>query len=164
MIRAWLDLTPCSPPLATTPPNNGGESEWRQFGRETGTSDIVSSLPRLYRSLSFGDDDYPDAALEILGRVLDEGVEDRGNEAERMELLADAMPDLPTWTIEHAPNRTKRLFRDYLDARDPSEIPNLWSGETPTLPSPVPPTAETFDWSTPATDRFRPGCGQRGRR
>lgn len=129
-----------------------GESEWRQFGRETGTSDILSSHPRLYRSLTFGDNDYPDAALEILGRVLDEGVEDRGNEAERMELLADSMPDLPTWTSEHAPNRTKRLFQDYLDARDPSEIPSLWSGEAPTSSTPVPPAAETFDWSTAATD------------
>lgn len=129
-----------------------GESEWRQFGRETGTSDILSSHPRLYRSLSFGDDDYPDAALEILGRVLDEGVEDRGNETERMELLADSMPDLPSWTTEHAPNRTKRLFQDYLDARDPSEIPHLWSGDATTESAPTAPATESFDWSTPSTD------------
>jgi predicted nucleotide-binding protein len=102
------------------------ETEWRQFGRETGTSDILSSHPRLYRSLSFGDDDYPDAAGEILTRVLDEGVSDNANEAERMDLIADAMPDLPTWTAEHAPSRTRRLFQDYLDARDPSEIPPPW--------------------------------------
>lgn len=104
------------------------ETEWRQFGRETGTSDILSSHPRLYRSLSFGDDDYPDAAGEILTRVLDEGVSDNANEAERMDLIADAMPDLPTWTAEHAPSRTRRLFQDYLDARDPSEIPPPWLG------------------------------------
>lgn len=102
------------------------ETEWRQFGRETGTSDILSSHPRLYRSLSFGDDDYPDAAGEIVARVLDEGVSDNANEAERMDLIADAMPDLPTWTAEHAPSRTKRLFQDYLDARDASEIPPSW--------------------------------------
>lgn len=102
------------------------EPEWRRFGRETGTSDILSSHPRLYRSLSFGDDDYPDAAGEIVARVLDEGVSDNANEAERMDLIADAMPDLPTWTAEHAPSRTKRLFQDYLDARDPSEIPPSW--------------------------------------
>jgi len=50
------------------------EHEWREFGRETGTSDILGSHPRLYRSLSFGDDDYPDAALDVLERVLTEGV------------------------------------------------------------------------------------------
>lgn len=102
------------------------ETEWRQFGRDTGTSDILSSHPRLYRSLTFGDDDYPDAVGEIIARVLDEGVSDNANEAERMDLIADAMPDLPTWTAEHAPSRTKRLFQGYLDARDPSEIPPPW--------------------------------------
>ncbi|MCS5524704.1 nucleotide-binding protein [Curtobacterium flaccumfaciens pv. oortii] len=121
------------------------DSHWRQFGRETGTSDILSSHPRLYRSLSFGDDDYPDAALEALGRVLDEGVEDRGNEAERMDLLADSMPDLPSWVNEHAPNRTKRLFQDYLDARDPSEIPSLWSGGGAADPPADSPPAMSFD-------------------
>lgn len=30
------------------------------------------------------------------------------------------------WTAEHAPSRTKRLFQEYLDAGDPSEIPPAW--------------------------------------
>lgn len=111
-----------------------GYSEWRQFGGETGTS---------------GDDDYPDAALEILGRVLDEGVEDRGNEAERMELLADTMPDIPAWTSEDSPNRTGRLFQDHLDASDPPKIPALWSGDAHTESVPVARAAESVDWSTP---------------
>lgn len=129
------------------------DAHWRQFGRETGTSDILSSHPRLYRSLSFGDDDYPDAALEALGRVLDEGVEDRGNEAERMDLLADSMPDLPSWVNEHAPSRTKRLFQDYLDARDPSEIPSQWSGGGVAEPAAGPPPPKPFDaWSPPPND------------
>ena len=106
------------------------EQEWRDFGRETGTSDILASHPRLYRSLSFGDDDYPDAALEVLERVLTEGVGDSADETERMELLADAMPDLPSWTAINAPTRTQRLFQDYLAARDPSEVPAAWELES----------------------------------
>lgn len=103
------------------------EQEWRDFGRETGTSDILNSHPRLYRSLSFGDPDYPDAALGALALILEEGVEPGASETERMELLADAMPDLPAWTRENAPARTKRLFDEYLSARDRSEIPPAWS-------------------------------------
>ncbi|MCM0615994.1 nucleotide-binding protein [Paenarthrobacter sp. MSM-2-10-13] len=139
------------------------EQEWRQFGRETGTSDILSSHPRLYRSLSFGDDDYPDAAGEIVARILDEGVSDNANEAERMDLIADAMPDLPTWTAEHAPSRTKRLFQDYLDARDPSEIPPSWL-DTSTQGADVSPIEQTFSqsgspesfWVTPAEKAWDP--------
>jgi len=110
------------------------ESEWRQFGRETGTSDILSSHPRLYRSLDFGDPDYPDAAADVLSRVLNEGVEEGTGEQGRMELLADSMTDLPTWVAEHAPARTKRLFREYIDARDSSEIPFYWLPTDPWTP------------------------------
>jgi len=140
-----------------------GEREWRQFGRETGTSDILSSHPRLYRSLSFGDDDYADAALESVGRVLDEGVGEVDGEAQRMEVLAPSMPDLPEWVAEHAPNRVKVLFREYIDARDPSEIPMWW---LPTVaPSAKPdhqialpwaastePKPEPVTWDVPADD------------
>jgi len=123
-----------------------GESDWRQFGRETGTSDIMLGHSRLYRSLTFGDDDYPDAALEVLGRVLSEGVEHGAGEAERMELLADAMPDLPEWTAANAPQRTQRIFRQYLDARDPSEVPEAWTN------SPVVPTTWTRRVEDPIDD------------
>lgn len=105
---------------------NWGEGAWRQFGRETGTSDILSRHSRLYRSQDFGDDDYPDAALEVLGWVLAEAHEVSAGEKGRMDLLADSMPNLPTWTEANAPARTKRLLREYLAARDVSEIPEQW--------------------------------------
>jgi predicted nucleotide-binding protein len=102
------------------------QSAWRQFGRETGMTDILSRHARLYRSQDFGDDDYPDAALEALGWVLTEaGVESPGEKG-RMDLLADSMPDLPGWIEVNAPARTRRLFREYLAARDVSEIPEQW--------------------------------------
>ena len=105
------------------------EEEWRQFGRETGTSDILNAHPRLYRSLSFGDPDYPDAALEILGELLTRAVEPNSGEAGRMELIADSMPELPLWVADNAPARIKRLFAEYLAARDAAEIPAPWRDE-----------------------------------
>ncbi|WP_082485068.1 TIR domain-containing protein [Rathayibacter sp. Leaf296] len=101
-------------------------SNWRQFGRETGMTDILTRHPRLYRSQDWGDDDYPDAALEVLGQVLAEAGKESPGEKGRMDLLADAMPDLPAWIAANAPARTQRLFRQYLAARDVSEIPEQW--------------------------------------
>lgn len=133
------------------------DSEWRQLGRETGTSDIIGGHPRLYRSLSFGDDDYPDAALAVLGQLLDEAVEADSGEAGRMDLVADAMPDLPEWIEAEAPARTKRLFKNYLASRDASEIPDSWQRKSPNSigiynQTPIP--QETFEfapstWNTP---------------
>lgn len=83
------------------------DTDWRVFGRETGTSNIIDGHPRLYRSLGFGDDDYPDAASEVVRQILaSEAVEENSGEAGRMELFADSMPDLPTWTENSAPART----------------------------------------------------------
>lgn len=141
-----------------------GEQEWRQFGRDTGTSDILINHSRLYRSLSFGDPDYPDAAMDVLGRVLDEAVEDGSGEKGRMELLGDSMEDLPTWVAANAPSRTKRLFNEYIAARDLSEIPSQWINshyvtDTPEETEPVatvpgetePFVAAALPWETDVT-------------
>lgn len=103
------------------------EDDWRQFGRDTGTSDILKNHPRLYRSISFGDPDYPDAAAEVLERVLREAIEPGSGEHGRMELLADSMPDLPNWIADHAPPRTRKLFTGYIAARAMTEIPDEWA-------------------------------------
>lgn len=107
---------------------------------------MLNAHPRLYRSLSFGDPDYPDATFSILGQLLTEATEPHSGEAGRMELLADSMPELPDWVIDNAPVRTKRLFTTYLAERDASEIPSVWksvdeSKETDALP----PLAGTAD-------------------
>lgn len=102
------------------------ESDWRHFGRETGTSDILLSHPRLYRSLDFGDDDYPDVAFKIWGTLLRVGVEPGSGESGRMEFVAESIPDLPSWMEEHAPPRSKRIFLRYLAGRAEEEIPVVW--------------------------------------
>jgi len=111
----------------------------------------------LYRSLSFGDDDYPDAALSVLDQVLKEAPEENSGEAGRMDLLVDFMKDLPDWVALEAPPRTKRLFKDYLAARDASEIPEAWKENVAVnggqshphavaAPTP-PPLDDTPDWA-----------------
>ncbi|TFC10557.1 TIR domain-containing protein [Cryobacterium sp. MDB2-33-2] len=102
------------------------EDQWRQFGRDTGTTDILMNHPRLYRSIGFRDPDYPDAALSAVGRLSDEAVEPGTGERGRMDLLASSMQDLPEWIATKAPARTKRLFNEYIAARDLSEIPFWW--------------------------------------
>lgn len=140
---------------------NWTNEEWRQFGRETGTSDILSDHPRLYRSLSFGDDDYPDAAEDALKRVLREGPEANSGEKGRMDLLAESMPDLPAWVAENGAPRTKRLFGQYLAARAITEIPFDWfsasdeaspSKESITsTPGPLTGAATEPAWPTPSS-------------
>lgn len=102
------------------------DDDWRQFGRETGTADIINAHPRLYRSLSFGDPDYPDAAMSVLGDILTEAPEPKDHEAGRMAALSDSMPELRIWITESAPPRVKRMFESYLAERDSSEIPTVW--------------------------------------
>ena len=122
------------------------DEDWRQFGRDTGTSDMLNAHPRLYSSLSFGDPDYPDATLSILGQLLAEATEPNSGEAGRMELLADSMPELPEWITNNAPARTKRLFTTYLAERDASEIPSVWKSVEESEESDVlPPLVDTAD-------------------
>jgi len=102
------------------------ERDWRALGRETGTSDLLSAQPRLYRSLSFGDEDYPEAAQSALIAVLREGVDPSEGQKGRMELMSEFMPDLPAWVAQHAPYRIKRLFDAYIASRSFSEIPTVW--------------------------------------
>lgn len=111
------------------------KEDWRQFGRETGTSDLLNEHPRLYRSQDFNDDDYPDAAADALKRVLREGPEYGSGELGRMRLLAESMPDLRAWVAEHGAPRTRRLFEQYLAARD-TAIPWEWSSASTEVPSP----------------------------
>jgi hypothetical protein len=107
-----------------------GQAEWSQFGRETGTSDILSKHPRLYRSITFNDDDYPDAALQAMTTVLRDAPDPSDGEKGRMDLLVDAMPDLPSWVEQSSPARVNRLFGSYIAKRSVLEIPSNWLYQT----------------------------------
>lgn len=97
---------------------------WREFGRSTGTGDILSSHPRLYRSLGFGDDDYPDAVREVVPKVLTEAT--GTSQRERMALVAEFAPDLVLWLAQDGTYRTKKRFVAHL-AHNSSDIPEEWA-------------------------------------
>jgi hypothetical protein len=43
--------------------------DWRALGVDTGCDDIVEGDPRLFRSMGFGDADYPDCVFDVLIRM-----------------------------------------------------------------------------------------------
>lgn len=45
-------------------------THWNELGLLTGSAQLVHGHSRLLRSLSFGDDDYPAACLEVLGGIV----------------------------------------------------------------------------------------------
>lgn len=46
------------------------ESNWNELGLQTGCYQLVQGHPRLLRSYSFGDPDYPDACLSVLASIV----------------------------------------------------------------------------------------------
>lgn len=129
---------------------------WREFGRSTGAADILSSHPRLYRSLSFGDDDYPDAVREVVPKVLTEAT--GTSQRERMALVAEFAPDLVEWLSEQGTYRTKKRFSAHL-AHNSSDMPDEWAGAVLQLSndvdSPVRSTRDTDNTSAPEYEQLR---------
>ena len=70
-------------------------SDWTELGLLTGSSEVLDRHPRLYRSLSFGDDDYGACILEVLPNVL-------GNNFEYEQDVASFI-DMEPWLREHDP-------------------------------------------------------------
>jgi predicted nucleotide-binding protein len=105
---------------------NWEAAEWQQFGRGTGTSDILSNHGRLYRSLTFGDPDYPDAVWQVVPLVLNEGT--GTTTREKMTLVADFAPKLVAWIDEAGSHRTKKRFAEFL-VNHHMEIPQEWAAD-----------------------------------
>lgn len=99
-----------------------GQSEWAAFGRETGTVDVLTAHPRLYRSLSWGDPDYEDAVWDVTPTVLAAASDSL---VDQLQLASEFMPDLPAWVAEHASPRTQRRFDEFLNTRS-TMIPDVW--------------------------------------
>lgn len=116
---------------------NWDVENWRTLGRETSTSEILSSHDRLYRSQRFGDEDYIDAAQDVLPQVLEEATD--SSPAARMAFIADHAPDLITWLSRNGNYRTRQRFGGYLEEWA-SEIPVEWA-DTPLDVSASPRTA-----------------------
>ena len=50
--------------------NTFNEGDWKEFGYETGSSDLISRHGRLLRSLSWGDPDYEGHIFDVLDEIL----------------------------------------------------------------------------------------------
>lgn len=78
------------------------EGDWLTLGQITGKVKEVSDHPRLLRSLSFGDDDYPYCVAEILDVIF-------SSETELIDEVVDHF-DIDLWYQQKFPDKYKRVF------------------------------------------------------
>jgi hypothetical protein len=77
-------------------------SSWEELGMLTGTSELITTHPRLFRSYRFGDDDYGSCVADILPVVL-------GENLENFELVAGFVR-LDDWLAENDPSLRDLVF------------------------------------------------------
>lgn len=78
------------------------ESDWHALGQLTGQLTLISKHPRLFKSLSFGDDDYAFCAAEVLDSVF------HANETTINEVIDHF--DIDLWYQQKSPEKYQRLF------------------------------------------------------
>ena len=78
------------------------ESDWHALGQLTGQLTSISKHPRLFRALSFGDDDYAICAAEVLDSVFN------ANEPAINEVIDHF--DIDLWYQQKSPEKYQRLF------------------------------------------------------
>lgn len=78
------------------------ESDWFALGQVTGKLKTISDHPRLFRSLSFGDDDYDYCAAEVLDSIFSE---DSSLIPEVIEYF-----DIDLWYLQKDPEKHQKLF------------------------------------------------------
>lgn len=78
------------------------ESDWFALGQLTGQLKKISDHPRLFRSMSFGDDDYEFCTAEVLDAIF---VEDSSSIPEVIEHF-----DIDLWYQQKSPEKYQKLF------------------------------------------------------
>lgn len=78
------------------------ESDWHALGQLTGQLILISKHPRLFKALSFGDDDYGICAAEVLDLVFN------ANESAIGEVIDHF--DIDLWYQQKSPEKYQRLF------------------------------------------------------
>lgn len=78
------------------------ESDWFALGQLTGQLKKISDHPRLFRSMSFGDDDYELCTAEVLDAIF---VEDSSSIPEVIEHF-----DIDLWYQQKSPEKYQKLF------------------------------------------------------
>ena len=78
------------------------EGDWYTLGQLTGKLSDIQDHPRLFRSLSFGDDDYDFCVAEVINNVCEEN-------SEYIDLIIDHF-DIDIWYEQKDPKRYKKIF------------------------------------------------------
>ena len=78
------------------------ESDWLVLGQVTGNLKTITEHPRLFRSLSFGDDDYSSCVADVLNAIFDK---DRSLIPEVIDHF-----DIDLWYQQKSPEKYQRIF------------------------------------------------------
>lgn len=78
------------------------ENDWFALGQVTGNLKTISDHPRLFRSLSFGDDDYAYCVAEILDAIFD-------RDSSLIPEVVDHF-DIDLWYQQKEPEKYQRVF------------------------------------------------------
>lgn len=78
------------------------ERDWYSLGQVTGKLKVITDHSRLFRSLSFGDDDYPGCVAEVLDAIFSE---DSGLIPEVIDYF-----DIDLWYQQKDPEKYKKIF------------------------------------------------------
>lgn len=78
------------------------ESDWVSLGQITSGRKIISDHPRLLRSLSFGDDDYPYCVGEVLSSIFE-------SDSSLIPEVIDHF-DIDLWYQRKEPDKYLRVF------------------------------------------------------
>jgi len=78
------------------------DSDWYSLGQVTGKLKAITDHPRLFRSLSFGDDDYPYCVAEVLDTIF----------SESSSLIPEVIDyfDIDLWYQQKDPEKHKKIF------------------------------------------------------
>ena len=92
---------------------NFSTGDWLTLGQMCGNPGAADDHPRLFRSMSFGDDDYPYCAAQVINQVLEKS-------PEMIEEVVDQF-DIDLWYQQKNPEKSERLF-----PRLRTLTPNFW--------------------------------------
>lgn len=76
--------------------------DWHTLGQLTGSLDLIQNHPRLFRSMSFGDEDYDYCVSEVVNKICEEN-------PEHIETIIDQY-DIDIWYEQKEPKRYRKIF------------------------------------------------------
>jgi hypothetical protein len=78
------------------------EGDWYALGQLTGQLEKITKHPRLFRSMSFGDDDYSYCAAEVLDSIF-------STSSEAIDEVVDHF-DIDLWYQQKSPEKFQKVF------------------------------------------------------